>query len=144
MQNLNIGIIGAGYIAREHARSLRLVAPLFNTQINLTTVADINIEAAQSLAKEYQVAKATTDINSVLNDPNINTIFSCVPTKFHKQVVESCARTGKALFLEKPFAVSKTDAQEIHDLLTSSGLKHQVGFVLRYAPTYHALKKILA
>jgi len=143
MKELNIGIIGAGYIGREHARSLRLVANQFGGRVKLLGISDRNLETAQRVADEYSISFATTNNEEVINHPEINVIFSCVPTKFHIDVVEQATTQGKAIFLEKPFATSVKQAREIHKLLTQSSAAHQVGFVLRYAPTYTALKKIL-
>lgn len=141
MDHIKIGIIGAGYIGREHARCLRLVAPLFEGRVELTTIADQNIEAAKKAAAMFGIKKVTTDVRAVLDDPDVNVIFSCLPTKFHLENVRGAVEKGKPIFCEKPFAVSLDDAREVHELLTSSHTPHQIGFVLRYAPIYHALKK---
>ena len=143
MEQINIGIIGAGYIGREHARSLRLVANMFGDKVRLVAVSDKNIEAAERTAKEFGFERATDDNDSVLNDPDINTIFSCVPTKFHLEIVKKATDLRKAVFLEKPFAISIEQAEEVHKLLSESSAPHQVGFVLRYAPTYKAMQKLL-
>lgn len=143
MEKLAIGIIGAGYIGREHARSLRLVRPMFGDKMVIAAIADKNLQAAESAAKDFEIARFTDDINSVIDDPSINVIFSCLPTKFHIEVIERAAKLGKPIFFEKPFAVSLEQAQKVNDILTVSDVPNQVGFVLRYAPTYHALKKIL-
>ncbi len=143
MEKLSIGIIGAGYIGREHARSLRLVRPMFEGKMTIAAIADKNLEAAQAAAKDFEIDRATDDVNSVIDDPSINVIFSCLPTKFHIDVIARAAKLGKAIFFEKPFAVSMEQANAVSDILTSSGVQNQVGFVLRYAPTYHALKKLL-
>ncbi len=143
MDQLSIGIIGAGYIGREHARSLRLIRPMFAAKMTVAAIADKNVEAAERAAKDYEIGRATDDINSVIDDPSINVIFSCIPTKFHIDVIRRAAEKGKAIFCEKPFAVSMEQATEVREILTKSGVPNQVGFVLRYAPVYHALKKML-
>ncbi len=143
MDKLSIGIIGAGYIGREHARSLRLVRPMFGDKLVIAAIADKNLQAAESAAKDFEIGRFTDDVNSVIDDPSINVIFSCLPTKFHIDVIERVAKLGKPIFFEKPFAVSLEQAQKVNDILTTSGVPNQVGFVLRYAPTYHALKKML-
>lgn len=143
MDQLNIGIIGAGYIGREHARSLRLVANQFNGRVKLVGISDHNKKTAQRVADEYGVAFATDDNDEVINHPDVNVIFSCVPTVFHLDVVRKASVQKKAIFLEKPFAVSLEQVHETHRLLTDSNAPHQVGFVLRYAPTYTALKQIM-
>jgi predicted dehydrogenase len=143
MEKLSIGIIGAGYIGREHARSLRLVRPMFGDRLVIAAIADKNLEAAASAAKDFEIERFTDDVNSVIDDPSINVIFSCLPTKFHIDVIERAAKLGKPIFFEKPFAVSLEQAQKVNEILTTTGVPNQVGFVLRYAPTYHALKKLL-
>lgn len=143
MEKISIGIIGAGYIGREHARSLRLVRPMFEGKMKVAAIADKNLEAAQNAARDFEIERATDDINSVIDDPSINVIFSCLPTKFHIDVIKRAAEQGKAIFFEKPFAVGMEQANEVNEILTKSGVPNQVGFVLRYAPTYHALKKML-
>ncbi len=144
METISIGIIGAGYIGREHARSIRLIRTMFGDKVKLVGIADINIDAAKNAARDFEIEYATDDIDAIINDPKINTIFSCVPTKFHFDVISKAAACGKAIFCEKPFAISPEQAQQVHDLLISTNTPHQIGFVLRYAPTYHAMKQLLA
>ncbi|MBT4856677.1 Gfo/Idh/MocA family oxidoreductase [Candidatus Uhrbacteria bacterium] len=143
MNELNIGIIGAGYIGREHARSIRLTASMFGGKVKLAAIADKNLEAAKAVASDYDIPLTTDDVDKILDDPNINVVFSCVPTKFHIDIIRKATKKGKAVFCEKPFAVTLEQAHEVHEILTNSSAPHQVGFVLRYAPTYVALKKIL-
>ncbi len=143
MKKISIGIIGAGYIGREHARSLRLVRPMFGDKLVIAAIADKNLQAAEHAAKDFEIGRFTDDINSVIDDPSINVIFSCLPTKFHIEVIERAAKLGKAIFFEKPFAVSLEQAKAVDAIFADSGVPNQVGFVLRYAPTYHALKKLL-
>lgn len=144
MQTLRVGIIGAGYIGKEHARALRLVCPFFDGQLEIAAIADANIEAAKHAAREFDIPRASDSIDSVLNDPTINVIFVCLPTKFHLETIRTAVANGKHIFCEKPFARNIEDARAVHELLTKSPMMHQVGFVLRFAPHYHALAKILS
>jgi len=143
MNTISVGIVGAGYIGREHARSLRLIKPMFGGALSLVGIADSNKSVAESAARDFEISYATDDVDALITDPSINTIFSCVPTKFHYEVVSKAVAAGKAVFCEKPFAISLEQAEQMHELLTKNNTPHQVGFVLRYAPTYHAMKKIL-
>lgn len=140
MQKVTIGMIGGGFIGREHARSLRLMKPLFGDRVRLVGVADINEKIAQEVAKEFEFEYHTADVERVLNDDSINTIFSCVPTIHHEKVVDGVVRQGKALFLEKPFAVNSNTAAVIAGKIQKAKIPCQVGFVLRYTPLYHVLK----
>ncbi|MBI2889068.1 MAG: Gfo/Idh/MocA family oxidoreductase [Candidatus Liptonbacteria bacterium] len=143
MNKITIGIIGAGYIGKEHARTIRLVQNFFGNSVSLVGIADKNKKAAEDAARHFQISYATDDIDAVINDARINTIFVCLPTAFHIDVVRKVAAAGKNIFCEKPFAVSLEKAKEVHQLLVKNKIRHQVGFVLRYTPAYHALKKII-
>jgi predicted dehydrogenase len=143
MKQVSVGIIGAGYIGKEHARVIRLVQPFFGNSVSLVGIADVNKKAAEDAARQFQISYATDNEDEVLNDARINTIFVCVPTAFHLGIVQKAAAAGKNVFCEKPFAVSLERAKEVRDVLVKSKVRHQVGFVLRYTPAYHALKKII-
>ena len=140
MENIRIGMIGGGFIGREQARSLRLMKPFFGERVKLVGIADLNEKMAAEVAKEFEFEYYTTDPQRVLNDDSINTIFSCVPTIEHEKIVESVTRQGKALFLEKPFAVSHEIASKMSAQITQSKIPCQVGFVLRFTPLYHVLR----
>ncbi len=144
MDRVTVGFIGAGYIGKEHARAFRLVQPLFADKLHLVGVADVRDATAKAMAKEFQIEYATTDVDALVRDPKINTIVIGVPTVYHESIIEKAIAAGKVIFCEKPFAISHAKAKKIHDLLINADVPHQVGFVLRYAPTYHALKVLLA
>lgn len=144
MREVNVGIVGAGYIGREHARSLRLVRPLFDGRLNLVGIADSNLKAAEGAARDFEIEYATDDVERLLADPRINTIMSCVPSKFHPDILSRAAAKGKALFIEKPFARTYEEVQEMARVLAAHPVPCQTGFVLRYTPVYHVLRDRIA
>ncbi len=143
MKQVRIGIIGAGYIAKEHARTIRLVQGFFGNSISIVGIADKNKKAAEEAVRQFQIGYATDDEDVILSDDRINTIFICVPTAFHLGLIKKAAARGKNIFCEKPFATNLEKAKEVYDVLTKHKTRHQVGFVLRYTPAYHALKRII-
>ena len=140
METVHVGIIGAGYMGREHARCLRLVKPFFNGRLQVVGIADTNKETAEAAAREFEIGYATDDAERILNDPSINTVYSCVPTKFHPDIFRRAVETGKAVFLEKPFAQTQAQVKAMQTLLHANPVPCQVGFVLRFTPVYHVLK----
>ena len=132
-----------GYIGRENARSIRLVQTLLGKPVSIVGIADINKKAAEDAARQFEISYATDNVDDVVKDERINTVYVCVPTAFHIDIIKKAVAAGKNIFCEKPFAVSFEKAQDVYHILTKSKTRHQVGFVLRYAPAYHALKKII-
>src|ERR1700752_661543 len=48
---------------------------------------------------------------ALLGDPNINAVVLCTPHSVHTQQVIAAAQVGKHVFCEKPFALTKSDAE---------------------------------
>lgn len=143
MEQVTIGMIGAGFIGKEHARSVRLMKPFFGKQVKLVGVADKDEKEAARLAKEFEFEYHTSEVSRVLNDDKINTIFICVPTAAHIDILEAAAKQGKAVFCEKPLAVDYVTAKKMAAIVEKYRIPCQVGFVLRFTPVYHVLRRIL-
>lgn len=144
MNQVTIGMIGAGFIGKEHARSVRLMKPFFGNSVRLVGVADLDEKEAQRAAREFEFEYYTTDAQRLLKDDKINTIFICVPTDTHLEILEAAAKAGKAIFCEKPLAKDYAAAQKMAEIINNYRVPCQVGFVLRFTPIYHVLKKMLA
>ena len=97
-------------------------------------------EAVKVFGREAQGA---TDISAALLDPNVDAVFVTVPDYLHREIAESAFRAGKHVFLEKPLATTAADAKAILSAWQQSGRVLQLGYVLRQAPFYAAIKETL-
>lgn len=68
-------------------------------------VVDINAEKAKAVGEEFGV-KYSSDINDFLNDPEVDVMYTVVPTGLHGQVSEQCLRAEKHVLTTKPMDVS--------------------------------------
>jgi predicted dehydrogenase len=67
---------------------------------------------------------------------NCDMIDVCSPTFTHKEYVLAAASAGKAVFCEKPLALSMTDGREMVEAARAAGVPFGVGHVLRFFPEY--------
>jgi predicted dehydrogenase len=51
----------------------------------------------------------------------------------HRALVEKVCAAGKALFCEKPLALTASDARAMSDAVKTAGIIHQVGLVMRFS-----------
>src|SRR5690349_4100603 len=63
---------------------------------------DHDVARAEKRAAEVAGAAATTDLATVLNDPEVTAVIVCTETDRHEDVVLPAAQAGKHLFVEKP------------------------------------------
>ncbi|MEV4730008.1 Gfo/Idh/MocA family oxidoreductase [Saccharopolyspora sp. NPDC049426] len=128
------GLIGAGAIGAFHAESLARRIP----EARLAAVADPRLEAAKLLATSLDVPRATTDPFEVFADPDIDAVVITTPPQFHTDLIEAAAETGKAVFCEKPMALTLADADRAITATAKAGVALQVGFNRRYDGGFRA------
>lgn len=144
MPPLRIGLIGCGFIGRFHSRALRGLTRSGLVDAVYAAVCDTNEERARSFAEIAAVPLVTTDATEVIDSPDIDVVYICVPTAGHKELVLRAARRGKHIFCEKPLATTLTDVEEMVAAVSAAGVGAGVGLVLRHSPVYTVLKSLTA
>lgn len=124
--HVRIALIGAGYWGRNLARNIH-----FNPRSELKTVCDVDPDAARGMAEKYG-AKASTDLDDVLADRNIDAVVIATPSSLHPDHAMAAAEAGKHIFVEKPMANSAEDAQAMAGAAEKAGVKLMVGFTFLY------------
>src|SRR5690606_34722557 len=125
---------GAGGIANNHARAYANC-----DKAHLVAIADVNPAAAQSAADRYNVK--ATDVEALLNDPQVQAISICTPPTSHADLAVAALQAGKHVLIEKPVCTTLDDAQRIIDAASASGgLKAMVAHSHRFWPTNRRAK----
>lgn len=133
---MKIGIIGAGRIARVHARSVA-AHPL----ATLTVISDPIEEAGRTLADSYG-ARWTASADDLINDSEVEAIIICSPTPFHAEQILVAARAGKPVLCEKPVAMDIATVEQLERDLEGLHARVMMGFNRRFDPSFakiHAL-----
>ncbi len=104
----NIGVVGAGMIARQHLEHIR------NTgRAHVSWIAALRPENLEEVRSMYGIKYKTHDYRDMLNDPNVDAILITTPPHLHKEMFIETLRAGKHLLLEKPMAIRSEDLEEI-------------------------------
>jgi myo-inositol 2-dehydrogenase/D-chiro-inositol 1-dehydrogenase len=129
-----VGLIGAGAIGAFHGETLarRL------SGARLVGVADPAPGAAERLAASLGADRATTDPAELLTDPAVGAVLIAAPARFHADLVEAAAEAGKAVFCEKPMALTLADADRAIAAAQAAGVALQVGFNRRFDRSFRA------
>lgn len=138
MEIRNIGIIMNGVTGRmgtnQHLiRSILAIRKQGGIKINddLTLMPDPiltgrNLNKLINLAEANGVEKYTTDINDALNDPHNLIFFDASSTLLRAKFVEMAVKAGKAVYCEKPTAVTTDEAVRLAKLCRDGGVKNGV------------------
>lgn len=129
MEQINIGIVGLGWVAGAHISA-------FN-QIPGTKVTAVcsrrELNEAEISAQYGTPLKAYRDYAEMLRDPSIHVIDICTPHPFHAEQAIAAAKAGKHLIIEKPIAINYPDAVEIRKAIQAAGVKSCVCFEVRFS-----------
>ena len=136
---LRVGLIGVGRLGRVYGQYLAQRVP----GASLAAVADRRAGVAESFAGEFGVARWYADHLDLLNDREVDAVAIVASTSAHKQVVMDAAKSGKAIFCEKPIALTLDDARQMIEAVETSGVFFQMAFQRRFDPGYLAAKRKL-
>jgi scyllo-inositol 2-dehydrogenase (NAD+) len=139
MAKIGIGVIGLGRMGQVYATfSASQLA-----DASLVAVADMRSDVVASFADRIGGAKTYVDYQDLLADPNIQAVIVTTPTSTHRDVVIASAAAGKAIFCEKPTALTLAATDEMIAAVEKAHVMFQVGFMRRFDSGYAAAKRQL-
>jgi scyllo-inositol 2-dehydrogenase (NAD+) len=136
---MRIAVVGLGRMGRFYAQA---IAGLGQT-VELVAVADPDSRARASVQSELDVPRAFDDPAAVLDRSDVDAVVIATPTSTHADVIVDAARAGKAIFCEKPLALSLEQTRAALRAVESAGVMLQVGFMRRFDPAYQQAKALI-
>jgi len=102
--------------------------------------------SARSVAEQYGAAYATTELEQVLADPEVDWLLVCSRHDSHGDFVLRGLQAGKAVFVEKPLCLTAGGLQAIRDFYAGApgGPQLFTGYNRRFSPAAQALRSALA
>lgn len=82
-------------------------------------------------------------LEDALEDPAIEAVVLATPHSLHRPQVEASARAGKAVFCEKPLALTLVDAHAMLAACNAAGVVLGVGHLRRFWPSMRALRRVV-
>ena len=128
---VGIGFVGAG----NYASSMLLPHLAKEPGIELARVATRRSLSAVNAQRKFQFRDAGTDADAVLDDPNIDAVFIVTRHSTHADLTCRALEAGKAVFVEKPLALTHDELERILATVDETGNDRvMVGFNRRFSP----------
>jgi len=132
---MKAAVLGIGGMGTGVARSLRCYEG-----ISGTIAYDVRENVFDGLS-DLPDMETTTDLNRVLNDPQIELVYITAPNDQHFQLAIAAMRAGKAVMCEKPMALNFADSAKMCEVAEKHNAWLQIGFELRYSKLYLQVKQ---
>lgn len=131
---MRVGLIGAGRQGFRRANAIR------DTEDELVIIADVNMDAAKSLARDMK-CEATVNWEEVVKRKDIDIVIVTTPNHLHAPISIIALKNGKHVLCEKPLARTPDEAKKILDAAAETKMKLKCGFNLRHHPGLQQAKK---
>jgi myo-inositol 2-dehydrogenase/D-chiro-inositol 1-dehydrogenase len=145
MKNLNIGLVGYGFMGRTHSNAF-LQAPRFFTlpyRPVLKAVAARNKERVKAFAENWGYESYETDWRKLIDRKDIDVIDIASPNDTHREIALAAAKAGKMVMCEKPLARNAAEAEAMVSAVEAAGVPNTVWYNYRRVPAVVLIKQLL-
>ncbi len=106
-KDLGWGILATGWIAGLFAQDLRAAG------LKVAVVGSRSLDNAQAFAESYGIANAHGSYEELVADPAVDIVYVATPHPYHVTAALLALDAGKHVMIEKPFALTGSDARRI-------------------------------
>ena len=151
-ERINIGVIGLGTIAKNHAKKLAEI----KDEDNCTIVAICDIWDQRF--KDYidgtphfkgvkelfgNVPTQYRDYRELIHDPKVDKVLVATPEHWHERMAIEACKAGKAVYCEKPMTHSAEEAVRVLKAIEENGTIFQVGVQGMSDDSYISARKVI-
>jgi predicted dehydrogenase/threonine dehydrogenase-like Zn-dependent dehydrogenase len=137
---VRLGFVGAG----NYATSMLLPHLHRDPDVELASVATSSSLSALNAQRKFGFAAVTTDPDEVLADDSLDAVVIVTRHHSHADFVCRALEHGRAVFVEKPLALSQEQLDDVLNTVRRTGNDRlMVGFNRRFAPLCRQLKAAL-
>lgn len=133
----NVAVIGSGYWGKNLLRN-------FHELDALRMICDRDESVLTGFKKLYRNIDVCSSFNDVLKRKDINGVAIATPAETHYALAREALLSGKHVFVEKPFVLHESEAQELIAISEDQDSILMVGHLLQYHPVFIRLKELVA
>ncbi len=138
---VNLGILGAGNFA---STTIMPILKELKKDCQVLGIASSTGLSAQSLATNFKIKNKYTTEEEILNSPEIDAVLILTPHFNHAELVIKALSKGKAIYVEKPLALTSDSLVEIEEAIyNADNPKLFIGFNRRFSEATQFIKQKL-
>ncbi|MDZ5696636.1 Gfo/Idh/MocA family oxidoreductase [Chelativorans sp. M5D2P16] len=138
-KEIGLAIIGCGTIGR-----IRAILARDYPGVGWLGLCDVNRELGEQLKADCAADLFTTDMDELLDRPEVNAVIVATDENNHGAPVLGAAERGHALFIEKPIATDARVSLRILEAIEKAGVDAVMGYTQRFRRRFLAVKERLA
>ncbi|MEM7348610.1 MAG: Gfo/Idh/MocA family oxidoreductase [Chloroflexota bacterium] len=128
MSNINVAIVGTGFMGPVHTEALRRLG------IPVVGILGSSPEKSQQAATSLGIPKAYSTYAELLADDTVQAVHITSPNRFHFDQASQALKAGKHVHCEKPLAMTAAESGALVTLAQDTGLAAGVNYNIRFYP----------
>ncbi len=137
-KTLVVAQAGIGYWGPNILRNL-----VGNPRCRVKTAADLSPERRKFVQGLYPGVATTADVESMIADPEIDAVVIATPASTHFDLAMRAIAAGKHVLVEKPFATTVSEVEQIGAAATKAGLVAMAAHTFIFNDAVRYLKKLI-
>ncbi|MDA1272969.1 MAG: Gfo/Idh/MocA family oxidoreductase [Verrucomicrobia bacterium] len=144
-KNLNIGLIGYGFMGRAHSNAYRKVGNFFDLKYQpvLKAACARNEQNAKAFADNWGYESVETDWRKLVERDDIDAIDICTPNNTHAEIALAAGAAGKMILCEKPLSMNGPEGLKMVKAIEKAGVPNMVWYNYRRVPAVTLAKKLI-
>jgi predicted dehydrogenase len=145
MKQLNVGLIGCGFMGRTHSNASRKVNNFFDLEYQpvLKAVCDLDEARAKAFADKWGYESYETDWRRLIARKDIDLVDITLPNNMHREVAIAAAQAGKMIMCEKPLARNGPEGLKMVQAIEKAGVPNMVCYNYRRMPAVTLAKQLI-
>ena len=136
--SLKIAIVGCGQIADAHITEIAKLACA-----KVVAVCDTEPIMAEQLAMRFGIASWYANFDKMLSDEHPDVVHICTPPSSHSLLAKQAVDAGCHVYVEKPFALSYDETNELIEYIESRGKLFTIGHNSEFDPPSIELRSLI-
>ncbi|MBN1901543.1 Gfo/Idh/MocA family oxidoreductase, partial [Candidatus Sumerlaeota bacterium] len=111
--------------------------------VEMKLCCDTDGKTRENVRAQYPGMEVTESLDDVLNRSDIESVVIATPAGLHYEHAKKCLDAGKHVFVEKPLALSLSDAKELVETAEKKNLVLMVGHTFLYNDAVRYVKNMI-
>jgi predicted dehydrogenase len=145
MKQLNVAIIGYGFMGRAHSNAYRQVGRFFDLPFEpvLKVASARSPDALAAFAARWGWQETDTDWRRVVERPDVDLVDICTPNNSHREIALAALAAGKMVACEKPLAMDAEEGAAMVAAAEAAGRPTMVWFNYRRVPAMALARQLV-
>ena len=136
--SLGVAVVGTGFGQKVHIPGLQA-----HHRTHVVAVHHRDPQKAQAIATAHDIPHHGSTLAEILALPEVDAVSLSTPPFLHAAMATDILKAGKHLLLEKPTALSVTEARALDALAQQHQAIAGMDFEFRFVPTWQRLSELL-